>query len=29
MAKRTVKGANYFSINSLADIKNFINEFKK
>ena len=29
MAKRTVKGANYFSINSIADIKNFINEFKK
>ena len=29
MAKRTVKGANCFSINSLADIKNLINEFKK
>ena len=29
MAKRTVKGANYFSINSIADIKKFINEFKK
>ena len=28
MAKRTVKGANCFSINSLADIKNLINEFK-
>ena len=29
MVKRTVKQANYFSINSLSDIKNFINEFKK
>ena len=29
MAKRTIKGANCFSINSIADIKNFINEFKK
>ena len=29
MAKRTIKDANYFSINSLADIKNLINEFKK
>ena len=29
MVKRTVKQANYFSINSISDIKNFINEFKK
>ena len=29
MVKRTVKGANCFSINSIADMKNFINEFKK
>ncbi len=29
MAKRTVKGVNCFSINSLADIKNLKNEFKK
>jgi [acyl-carrier-protein] S-malonyltransferase len=29
MVKRTIKNANYFSINSIADIKNFINEFKK
>ena len=29
MVKRTVKDANCFSINSIADIKNFINEFKK
>ena len=29
MVKRTIKGANCFSINSIADIKNFINEFKK
>ena len=29
MAKRTIKNANYFSINSIADIKNLINEFKK
>ena len=29
MVKRTVKGANCFSINSITDIKNFINEFKK
>jgi [acyl-carrier-protein] S-malonyltransferase len=29
MVKRTVKQANCFSINSITDIKNFINEFKK
>ena len=29
MVKRTIKDANCFSINSIADIKNFINEFKK
>ena len=29
MVKRTIKNANYFSINSIADIKNLINEFKK
>jgi len=29
MVKRTVKQANYFSINSIGDIKNLINEFKK
>jgi len=29
MVKRTVKQANYFSINSIGDIKNFIHEFKK
>ena len=29
MVKRIVKDANCFSINSIADIKNFINEFKK
>jgi [acyl-carrier-protein] S-malonyltransferase len=29
MVKRTVKEANCFSINSIADIKNLINEFKK
>ena len=29
MVKRTVKDANCFSINSITDIKNFINEFKK
>ena len=29
MVKRTLKEANCFSINSIADIKNFINEFKK
>ena len=29
MVKRTIKEANCFSINSIADIKNFINEFKK
>ena len=29
MVKRTVKGANCFSINTIADIKNFENEFKK
>ena len=29
MVKRTIKGANCFSINSIADIKNLINEFKK
>ena len=29
MVKRTVKQANCFSINSITDIRNFINEFKK
>ena len=29
MVKRTIKGANCFSINSIADIKTFINELKK
>ena len=29
MVKRTLKDANCFSINSIADIKNFVNEFKK
>ena len=29
MVKRTLKNANSFSINSITDIKNFINEFKK
>ena len=29
MVKRTVKDSNTFSINSIADIKNLINEFKK
>ena len=29
MVKRTIKGANCFSINSITDIKNFINEFKR
>ena len=29
MVKRTIKKANYFSINSISDIKNFIHEFKK
>ena len=29
MVKRTLKEANCFSINSIADIKNFTNEFKK
>jgi len=29
MVKRTLKEANSFSINSITDIKNFINEFKK
>ena len=29
MVKRTIKDVNYFSINSIADIKNFIDEFKK
>ena len=29
MVKRTIKTANCFSINSIADIKNFENEFKK
>ena len=29
MVKRTIKQANYFSINSISDIKNFIHEFKK
>ena len=29
MVKRTLKGVNCFSINSIADIKNLKNEFKK
>ena len=29
MVKRTIKDANTFSINSIADIKNLQNEFKK
>ncbi len=29
MVKRTIKDANCFSINSIADIKNFTDEFKK
>ena len=29
MVKRTIKDVNCFSINSIADIKNFIDEFKK
>ena len=29
MVKRTIKGVNSFSINSIADIKNFENEFRK
>ena len=29
MVKRTIKGANCFSINSIIDINNLINEFKK
>ena len=29
MVKRTIKGANCFSINSITDIKNFINGIKK
>ena len=29
LVKRTIKKANCFSINSIADIKNFINELKK
>jgi [acyl-carrier-protein] S-malonyltransferase len=29
MVKRTLKNSNCFSINSITDIKNFINEFKK
>ena len=29
MVKRTIKNANCFSINSIADIKNLLNEFKK
>ena len=29
MVKRTIKNANCFSINSIADIKNLIHEFKK
>ena len=29
MVKRTLKGVNCFSINSIADIKTFINELKK
>ena len=29
MVKRTLKNVNCFSINSITDIKNLINEFKK
>ena len=29
MVKRTIKNVNCFSINSITDIKNLINEFKK
>ena len=29
MVKRTIKESNCFSINSINDIENFINEFKK
>ena len=29
MVKRTIKDANCFSINTITDIKNLINEFKK
>ena len=29
MAKRTLKDVNCFSINTIADMKNFVNEFKK
>ena len=29
MVKRTIKGANCFSINTIADIKKFVDEFKK
>ena len=29
MIKRTIKESNCFSLNSIADIKNFIDEFKK
>ena len=29
MVKRTIKNVNCFSINSITDIKNFVNEFKK
>jgi malonyl CoA-acyl carrier protein transacylase len=29
MVKRTIKDANCLSINSIADIKSFIDEFKK
>ena len=29
MVKRTLKDVNFFSINSITDIKNLINEFKK
>ena len=28
MAKRTLKDVNCFSINTIADMKNFVNEFK-
>ena len=29
MVKRTIEDVNCFSINSIADIKNLLNEFKK
>ena len=29
MVKRTIKNVNCFSINSITDIKNFVNEFKR